>query len=287
MEIYLTRIWDYLINVFQTTINQLFILFVPLFVLMFLLNFSAGLSARMSVRFWGKNLYLYGFAWFGCSVHELSHAFFALIFGHKIREIALFRPHSNGESMGHVSHSFNKKNIYQKSGNFFIGIGPLLTGGIVLYFSTLLLFRFSISDQPPFTISLKVFTDLNLLNQLAKDIWSNLISFLTLVFSGGQLVWWKPAVLIYLLYSTGSSMTLSKSDVDGALAGFLWVVVFMLIFNLLTLWIGGFATKYLYLGIRYTSGFYFLLILTFFANLFFIVILFILNLFKDFFVTGR
>jgi hypothetical protein len=287
MEIYLDRIWDYLVSVFQTAVNQLFVLFVPLLVLMVLLNFSAGLSARISVRFWGKNIYLYGFAWLGCSLHELSHAFFALIFGHKIREVALFKPNSNGESMGHVSHSYNKKSIYQKTGNFFIGIGPLLTGAIVLFFSTLLLFRFNISEHTPFIISFKVFTDLKLINQLATGIWSSLVSLLTIVFSGDAHIWWKPAVLIYLLYSTGSSMTLSKSDVDGAISGFWYVIIFVLIFNLLTFWIGDFAIKFLLQSVQYISGFYFLLILTIIANLIFMVILFILNLFKDFFISGR
>ena len=141
MEIYLNQIGSYLVNVFLESLSQLFVLFGPFLVLGLLLNFSATLSARLSVRFLGRNLFLFGFGWFGCSVHELSHAFFALIFGHKITEIALFEPNKNGESLGHVSHSYNKKSVYQKIGNFFIGIGPLLAGGIMLYLITLILYH--------------------------------------------------------------------------------------------------------------------------------------------------
>ena len=120
MEKYLSQILSYLNHVFQATFSQLFILFGPLLILALFLNLSASLNARLSVRFWGRNLFLYGFGWLGCSVHELSHAFFALIFGHKINEIELFKPNSDGESLGHVSHSYNKRSIYQKTGNFFI-----------------------------------------------------------------------------------------------------------------------------------------------------------------------
>jgi len=232
MENYLSQFFNYLSNVIQSTLNQLFIVFGPLLVLVVLLNFSAKFTARLSVRFWGRNLFLYGFGWLGCSVHELSHAFFAFIFGHKISEIELFKPNSNGESLGHVSHSYNKRNFYQKTGNFFIGTGPLLAGGIVLFLTTLLLFKINITKLASFRITSHAFTDIFLLKQTASLIWIDLTSYFNMLFSGGTPVWWKTVLVIYILYSTGSSMTLSKSDVGGALTGFLWIIVIFLFFNL-------------------------------------------------------
>ena len=85
MEIYLYQIGGYLIRVFHESLNQLFTLFGPFLILIVFLNLSASVMARLSVRLLGRNLFLYGFAWLGCSVHELSHAFFALVFGHKIK----------------------------------------------------------------------------------------------------------------------------------------------------------------------------------------------------------
>ena len=284
MENYPARIWDYLINVLLSSYNQLFILFGPLLVLVVLLNLSAKFTARMSVSFWGRNIFLYGFAWLGTSVHELSHAFFALIFGHKITEIELFKPNSDGESLGHVSHSYNKKSIYQKIGNFFIGTSPLLSGGIVLFFSVLLIFRFDITSLSTFRISPQVFTDFALTKQLLISIWHSLIAFFNIVFTGPGASWWKSVLLIYILYSTGSSMTLSKSDVGSALSGFLWVIIFFLVFNLVTLWIGNFAIEFISRFARYISGFYFLMILSTIANLAFIAILLILNGLKNLFV---
>jgi len=286
MENYLSKLLSYLINVLQATFNQLFILFGPLLILIVLLNLTAILTARSSVRFWGKNLFLYGFGWLGCSVHELSHAFFALVFGHKISEIALFEPNSNGESLGHVSHSYNKNSIYQKTGNFFIGISPLLFGGIVLFFCVLLLFRFDVTALSTFRISTHVLIDLSLLKQIGLNIWNSLITFSTIVFIGAGSVWWKSALLIYILYSTGSSMTLSKSDVGSAISGFLWLIIIFLVFNLITLWIGNFVIDFLGRIVGYISGFYFLLILSMIANLVFISVLFLLNLIKGLFIKG-
>jgi len=287
MEIYLNQILAYLGAVLESTFNQIFILFVPLLVLMLLLHFSASVTAKLSVRFWGRNLFLYGFAWLGCSVHELSHAFFALIFGHKIREVTLFKPSGNGASMGHVSHSYNKKSVYQKTGNFFIGTGPLLAGGMVLFLMTYLLFGLDITEQRYFVLTPKVFTDIAVLKQFVAAVWNGLRTFFFILVPDSGLVWWKPVLFIYVLYSAGSSMTLSKSDVEGAFSGLMWLLVLVLIFNLFTRWTGAFAGGFPVKAVKYISAFYFLLVLSFIANLLFITVFFILNLFKRLFVKGR
>ena len=284
MEYYFSKLLNYLLDVLQSTFNQLFILFGPLLILLVLLNFSAIFTARISLRFWGRNLFLYGFGWLGCSVHELSHAFFALIFGHKITEIKLFAPSKDGESLGHVSHLYNKKSIYHKIGNFFIGISPLLAGGIVLFFSTLVIFSFNISELSSFRITSQVLTDFLMLKQLFFDILNSLLSFFNTVFAHSGVVWWKSVLLFYILYSIGSSMTLSKSDVGSAFSGFFWVIVFFIVFNLMTLWIGNFATDFIVRIVGYISGFYFLLIITFITNLLYIIILLVLNNIKNLFV---
>ena len=283
MEIYLNQIGSYLINVFLASLSQLFVLFGPFLIIALLLNFSATLSARLSVRLLGRNLFLYGFAWFGCSVHELSHAFFALIFGHKINEIALFEPNKDGESLGHVSHSYNKKSVYQKIGNFFIGIGPLLAGGIMLFLVTLILYHANITDIFKFRISSRVFANILLFKQLCSVIWDSLITCKNLIFTGQSVVLWKSGLWLYVLYSTGSSMTLSKSDLKGAFSGFVWVVIFILIFNLITLWYGDFGARSLEYIAQYISGFYFLLLLSFTANILFILLFLVLNLLKNLF----
>jgi hypothetical protein len=67
-------------------------------------------------------------AFIGTPVHEAGHALLALLFGHKIVEIKLLQLGSPDGVLGYVSHSYNKRNLYQRIGNFFIALGPLFSG---------------------------------------------------------------------------------------------------------------------------------------------------------------
>ncbi|MEI6142729.1 MAG: M50 family metallopeptidase [Mariniphaga sp.] len=287
MEFYLSRTGEYLINVAISTFNQLIFIFGILLILITLLSLSANLVARLSVRFWGRNLFLYGFSWLGTSVHELSHAFFALVFGHKITEIVLFEPNKDGASLGHVNHSYNKNSIYQKTGNFFIGIGPVLASGIALFFATWFIFHYDMTQNAPFRMTTEIFSNFPVLKQDAVALKNSLFVFYNLVFSPNSTVWWKVILYIYILYSIGSSMTLSSSDIRSSLSGFLWVIVFFLLFNLFTFWIGNFMSVFLLKIAKYIAGFLFLLLLALLTNLVFIVGLFILNLIKGLFVSRK
>jgi len=281
MEKYFHQIVIYFVQVGQLSFSQILVFFGPLLFLVLILNFSAILTARLSLRFWGRNIFLYGFGWLGCSVHELSHAFFALIFGHKIKEMVLFEPNGKGESLGHVSHSYNKKSIYHKVGNFFIGIGPLLAGGLFLLAINLMLYRINLADYSKLRISAATIFNIHIFNQIAAATSSGLSAYKNLISAGGTAGFWKEALLIYVLYSIGSSMTLSKPDVKTAISGFVWLVIFILIFNLLTLWYGDFSGRFLSLCMSYFPVFYFFLILSFLANLTFILLFFVLNLLKS------
>src|SRR6185437_12024785 len=68
----------------------------------------------------------------GVAIHELGHAFFCLIFRHKIVKMKLFSPQSDG-TLGYVQHSYNPASTYQKFGNFFIGTGPIWFGTLLVY----------------------------------------------------------------------------------------------------------------------------------------------------------
>ena len=67
----------------------------------------------------------------GTVVHEAGHALFCLIFRHKILEMKLFSPESDG-TLGMVRHSWDPESFYQRAGNFFIGTGPIITGVLVI-----------------------------------------------------------------------------------------------------------------------------------------------------------
>lgn len=281
MEQFILNILNYLLDVLLATLSQIFVLLGPLLLLAFLMNFIAKLNENLSYKVLGRSGYLYVFGWLGTAVHELGHAIFAILFGHKITELVLFSPNAESGSLGHVSHSYNSTSIYQNIGNFFIGIGPIILGSLVLYIITYYLFGFSIATINNSEFSSESLLSLASFKATAVNMWGSILIYLEYIFTGQNTSWWKILLLFYLLYSIGSSITLSSADVEGALGGFIFFIVLLFLFNLITLWIGDFTVAFFLTVSNFFSGLYFLIILSMFINLLFIIILFIITLIKS------
>jgi len=283
MEQILHIVLKYFLTVLIATGTQLFILFGPLLVLSFLMNYIANMSERLSYNVFGRTMYLYVFGWLGTSVHELGHALFAVLFAHKINDIVLFSPNAEGSSLGHVNHSYDKKSIYQNIGNFFIGIGPIILGSMTLFLFTYLLYQFNITTLSV-TINTDIFLNFESVKIMLIQLWHSVNQYLQFVLFGHQSTWWRITLLVYCLYAIGSSITLSPADLKSALKGFVFFVIVLTLFNLLTIWIGNFAQSAFLKVSSYFSVLYFLLILSMIVNLIFIVVLLILNAIKSVFV---
>jgi hypothetical protein len=124
---------EYLWHGLTVTLMQFLVLLGPGLLLTLVLNIETGFIQNRALKIIGSGWYLGLFGWLGTSVHELSHAIFCFIFGHKIVDIKLFSPDPETGTLGYVEHSYNRRNIYQMIGNFFIGVGPVILGSAVIY----------------------------------------------------------------------------------------------------------------------------------------------------------
>jgi hypothetical protein len=156
--------------------------------------------------------YVTGF--FGTPIHELSHALFCLLFGHKITEIKLFQVGKDG-TLGYVNHSYNQKNLYQKIGNFFIGIAPLITMSCLL----ILILYLLLPDLGTTLLSLTKETSLSF-----SVLWTMIKTFFA---SCTQGKWWLFLLIGFVL---SLHMNMSIADMKNSFVGlFLFVILFLFV----------------------------------------------------------
>jgi len=273
-------ILHYLLEVLKATLIQSLLLFGLFIILAFMMNLIARQNEKTGISVFGLKVYLYLFAWLGTAVHETGHALFALLFRHKITSMKLFSPDLASGTLGYVSHTWNKKSGYQNIGNFFIGVGPIILGSLCLYLLSIFLFGRNVI-QFNFDPDFQTLFGKEELIQTAKELGVSLSHFFRYVLTGTNASWWKALILFYTLFSIGSSVSLSASDVKGAGYGFLFIILLLLAFNLVTLWIGDFAKEIILIINRFLTPFYLLILLSMAINLLFLLLLGIIVLIKN------
>ena len=157
----------------------------------------------------------------GTPVHELSHAFMCLIFGHKIHEIKMYNFKKRSKVLGYVSHSYVKRNLYQQMGNFFIGVSPIIAGGLVVTGSVRLLTPSVYKDVAAWISSFMASDGLPLGKLIA--------GIPRAIFGGGNvrsILWW---VCMLLSLAVTVHMEISRSDIKGGLKGLAVVSAFLLV----------------------------------------------------------
>lgn len=219
------------------TIGQLASIFGALFIFGLLLFFLSRSTRRVYSKSAGYVLDVIVTGWIGTPVHEAGHALFCLIFFHKIQKIKLYDPDPKDGSIGYVSHSYDQRSLWQRTGNFFIGVGPLLFGSAVLY---LLMYLLVPGMQSIFSGIEKhgiVISSIEVSNwQVA---WQSLVESVSITLRAlihpSNFPDWKFWVFVYLAMSISSHMELSPPDLKGALSGFITLALVILFFNLLVM----------------------------------------------------
>ena len=210
----------------------------------------------------------------GTSVHECAHAFFVIMSGHKINGMKLFpsiKQFGSGEPLGYVNYS-HSRGFFGMMSLFFIGIGPMLWGPILILVLMKLLL--------PSTYSIVLDTintffatpdSINIVSMLGNII----VSFFKGIFSIEIITSWQFFVFLFLACSIACHTTLSWADIKGALKGFLYLLLIIIGFGACMIFFVDLQTKILQLISIFTIFFIVLYIMSFLFSL----LIFVFNYF--------
>jgi len=208
------RLFFLLYNTLKACFAQILWLWGAFFLIGFALYFISNLRSKAFAASIGHKAELFLTGWIGIPVHEMGHAVFCFIFRHKITEAKFFSPKEDG-TMGFVKHEFNPKSSYQKIGNFFIGIAPMLFGTVVIYALLGILFPEYLPEE--------------LTGSIAGTSWGIFRNFFRFA-SFSDLRFW---IFIYLSLGIASHMKLSVQDFKGATSGFITLLALIFLINLI------------------------------------------------------
>jgi hypothetical protein len=194
--------------------EQILWLFGPLFLIGFALYWVSKLRNKALAQSIGGRALLFLTGWIGTPVHEAGQAIFCLIFRHKITEIKFFSSQKDGTA-AYIKHEYNQKSLYQKIGNFFIGIAPMFFGAMVIY---VLLWIFLPECMP---------------QEIGKGIGITGLEILKNIFNSDNFYNWRFWVFFYLSLSVASHAALSTHDLRGTVPSFLIMLCLIFLINLM------------------------------------------------------
>ena len=168
----------------------------------------------------------------GTPIHELSHALGCLVFGHKIREMKLFTIDRATGTLGYVNHSYNKKNLYQVAGNYFIGTAPIFMGTLFLWGMLFLLLPDSASEVERYLSDLSA-----TLSGGASTEWG--IAFLEAFFGMLGIAFaslgegWGGVIFFLVALCVAIHMNLSQEDIRNSLGALPILLLLSIVFHAL------------------------------------------------------
>jgi|AntRauTorcE11898_2_1112593.scaffolds.fasta_scaffold01848_7 hypothetical protein len=240
------------LTTFSQLVSLLGIFFVAGLILYLLARFTRNSFSKISS---GKlDVILTG--WLGTPVHELGHAFFCVVFAHRITAIKLYRPNAGDGSLGYVQHSYNSNSTYQKIGNLFIGAGPVILGAIVLYAVMYLLLP---NQKPVAQLIASGGLRINNIMDITTHwdtIYAAAVAMLEHIFHPDNFSEVKFWVFVYLSICIASHMELSPADLKGMMRGLLPLIVLLLVINLIALLAGHDISHYIFYAGSYVGMFF-------------------------------
>lgn len=202
---------EFLFIALKNTLIQFGALFGVFLVGGFVLTWLARWTNNVFRQFRFPRFGLYVFGSLGVPVHELSHAVFCKLFFHEVKGIKWFDPKGRGGSHGAVTHYYSPDNLYHRLGHFFIGLGPVILGPLILAG----LFRLLVPGaEAAFTLS----------PPDAAGGFRMFVQSLSAQANFSSVGFW---VFAYTAAAIASSLELSREDMAQALTG-IWILLFLL-----------------------------------------------------------
>ncbi len=172
----------------------------------------------------------------GTIIHEFSHMIFCVIFKHRITEFSLFRPIKSKYDgiMGYVNHSSNINSKYQRAGNFFIGVAPIIFGTIFLMICMWILLPEEFeSVKNTFSSSLFYLNRVNYLEDIVNIYIHIVLAIVDSLspFKHHQIL--SYLIFVYLMYSVTTHMDLSKEDLSNSGFGLIVFIGLIFLINIL------------------------------------------------------
>ncbi len=167
----------------------------------------------------------------GVPIHEMSHAIFCFLFGHKINKIVLIQKRDENGVLGYVSHAYNPNSVYQQAGNFFIGIAPIF-GGIS---AIIALMHIMIPKTYNKFITIYM-SNLNItkINHVEiKVILNSYVDLIKIIFSMKNFESLYFILFLFLAICISSHISLSSADIKGASKGLIIIFLLILLVNVL------------------------------------------------------
>ena len=194
-----------------------------------------ALCERMVMYFCGRSGrgIIYATSIIGTPVHEMGHASMCVIFGHKIKKICLWNPKNRDGTLGYVEHSYNRKNLYQRLGNMFIGMGPIFSG--LLFVFLVMLVSFSDAFD---TYVISVFRDGYEISSIG-ELFSDGFDMIKDMFSDTTRHTAIKAIGFILILSTCLHINLSTPDIKNSLSALPIYLAITFVLSLFVYFIGG------------------------------------------------
>ncbi|MCB2296552.1 metalloprotease family protein [Clostridium tagluense] len=219
---------DFLVNTIIKTIVDTLYLTGMIILVGFILGFLRDHSMENFQRSFGfKAVAITGII--GVPIHEMSHAIFCVLFGHKIKKVVLLQRRDENGVLGYVSHAYNPNSVYQQAGNFFIGIAPIF-GGISVIIA-LMHIMIPKTYNEFINISLNNINITSISPETIKVILNSYIDLIKTIFSMNNLANPYFILFLFLAICISSHISLSSADIKGASKGLIIIFLLILVVN--------------------------------------------------------